>query len=305
MLVKNDLPPLQTLIAFEACARLLSFTAAARELGTTQPAVSQQIRTLELQLQVPLFKRIYRGVLLTEQGRTLLETTQKALQDLRDVLQKIQQKPQTPRITFATDFAFAAYWLMPKLAEFRRLHPHFDIRIQTSQTEVDLASTEADIALLFGDGHYPGYASEKLLTECVYPVCSPKLFEQYQGFATIADLALAPLLKLSGEPVHQWLEWETLFSRHHAPWALPESWMEFDNYTLAVQAAISGQGVALGWAPLLDNFIDSGVLMALKQFTVTTTLGYHMVTSRQHAPSEPVALFLDWIRTQRSMITHE
>lgn len=298
MLSRNDTPPLQSLVVFESAARLLSFTAAARELGTTQPAVSQQIRSLETELGVALFARVYRGVTLTDAGYLLLETTQKSLKELRDVVQKIKQNTAPPRINFATDFAFAAYWLMPKLAEFRRLHPDIDIRIQTSQSEIDLVSADADIAMLFGDGHYTGYHSEKLLIEHVYPVCSPKLFEQYQGFSSFEDLSQAPLLKLNADLGQKWLDWEAVFAHHHTLWQSPEALMEFDNYTLVVQAAISGQGVALGWSPLLDSFIESGVLMALKHFAVTTDHGYHIVMSKQQAPSEQVRLFLNWLKSQ-------
>ncbi len=302
MLSKNDHLPLQALVVFEASARLLSFTAAARELGTTQPAVSQQIRGLEKELGVALFERIYRGVTLTDDGHVLLETTQQSLGDLRKVLQKIMQNKQSPRINFATDFAFASYWLMPKLAEFRRLHPEIDIRIQTSQSAIDLVSTEADIAILFGDGHYQGYNSEKLLSETVYPVCSPKLLEHYSGFTTIEQLSHAPLLKLNADLGQKWIDWETLFTSHGRRWTPPDSLMELDNYTLVAQAAIAGQGVALGWSPLLDNFIDSGVLVALKQFSVSTDHGYYIVTGSGHAPNEHVAHFLSWMKRQSAAL---
>ncbi|MGO2355443.1 MAG: choline sulfate utilization transcriptional regulator [Marinomonas foliarum] len=297
MLDDSDLPPLQSLVVFEASARLLSFTAAARELGTTQPAVSQQIRGLEESLGVTLFDRIYRGVVLTDAGYVLLKTTQSSLRDLRDVLQKIKQKPKTQRITVATDFAFAAFWLMPRLPEFRRLHKDIDIRIQTSQSEVDLVSLEADVAILFGGGQYQGYYSEKLLPEVVYPVCSPKLFSEFSGFNSLADLVSAPLLKLNADMGQQWVDWEQLFQLNDSLWQPSESVMEFDNYTLLVQAAISGQGVGLGWSPLLDDYIQNGVLVSLPHFTVESDNGYYIVLSKQHAPSAAVSDFLEWLRT--------
>ncbi|TYL47751.1 choline sulfate utilization transcriptional regulator [Marinomonas sp. IMCC 4694] len=301
MLPNSELPPLQSLVVFEACARLLSFTAAARELGTTQPAVSQQIRSLEASLGVLLFERIYRGVVLTNAGYVLLKTTQISLRDLRDVLQKIKQKPKTQRITVATDFAFAAFWLMPRLPEFRRLHKDIDIRIQTSQSEVDLASIETDVAILFGEGHYQGYLSQKLLPEVVYPVCSPKLLEEFSGFALLADLVTAPLLKLNADMGQQWVDWERLFQLNNALWQPSDSVMEFDNYTLLVQAAISGQGVGLGWSPLLDDYIESGVLVSLPAFTVQSDNGYHIVLSKQRTPTEPVVVFLDWLNSQSGL----
>lgn len=297
MLSDSELPPLQSLVVFEASARLLSFTAAARELGTTQPAVSQQIRALEDTLGVALFERIYRGVVLTDSGYVLLKTTQSSLRDLREVLQKIKQKPKTQRITVATDFAFAAFWLMPRLPEFRRLHKEIDIRIQTSQSEVDLVSMEADIAILFGEGQYQGYFTEKLLPEMVYPVCSPKLLEECSGFKSLSDLIKAPLLKLNADMGQKWIDWERLFQLNGSLWQPSESVMEFDNYTLLVQAAISGQGIGLGWSPLLDDYIQSGVLVALSDFTVQSDNGYYTVLSKQRTPTAPVSAFLDWLKS--------
>lgn len=296
MLSENDMPPLQTLVVFEASARLLSFTAAARELGTTQPAVSQQIRLLENMLGVALFERVYRGVVLTDAGYILLKTTQNSLKELRDVLQKIKQAKKSPRINVATDFAFASYWLMPKLPEFRRQYKEIDIRLQTSQSEVDLMSTDADVVILFGEGHYQGYFTEKLLPEIVYPICSPKLIEEYESFDTLADLTKVPLLKLNADMGQKWMDWDHLFQYHGGFWLPSNATMEFDNYTLLVQAAIAGQGIALGWSPLLDDFIQSGVLIALKAFTATSENGYHIVTPKQREPAEQVEIFIDWMK---------
>jgi len=298
MLTDAELPPLQSLVVFETSARLLSFTAAARELGTTQPAISQQIRVLEASLGVALFERIYRGVVLTDAGHVLLKTTQSSLRDLRDVLQKIKQKPKSQRITVATDFAFAAFWLMPRLPEFRRLHKDIDIRIQTSQSEMDLVSIEADVAILFGEGQYQGYLTEKLLPEVVYPVCSPKLFDEFAGFTNLTDLVKSPLLRLNADMGQKWMDWESLFQLNGSQWQPSESVMEFDNYTLLVQAAISGQGIGLGWSPLLDDYIQSGVLVPLSNFTVQSNNGYYIALPKQRAPTTPVTAFLDWLKSK-------
>ncbi|MDW6001350.1 choline sulfate utilization transcriptional regulator [Vibrio mangrovi] len=296
MVYKSDIPNLQTLVVFEASARLLSFTAAARTLNTTQSAVSQQMKALENELGVMLFRRIYRGVELTDEGQMLLETTQSSLNEIRDVLRKIKRKKAAKRIIFATDFAFASYWLMPVLAKFRQQYPEIDIRIETSQHHIDLVDSESDIAILFGDGNYQGYHSEKLLSEEVYPVYSPKLFSKDISLSSISALTSAPLLKLNADMGQKWMTWEGLFQAHHGGWSRPDSLMEFDNYTLVVQAAIGGQGVALGWAPLLDDFIASGVLVARKEFTLTSDRGYYMVTSLQRDLSPEVRTFVDWIK---------
>jgi len=115
---------------------------------------------------------------------------------------------------------------MPRLPEFRRQYKEIDIRIQTSQSEVDLVSNDADVAILFGEGQYQGYLSEKLLPEVVYPVCSPKLFDDYSGFANLSDLVKAPLLKLNAEMGQKWVDWEQLFQLNDCQWEPAESVLE-------------------------------------------------------------------------------
>ena len=148
---------------------------------------------------------------------------------------------------------------------------------------------------MFGDGHYQGYRSEKLLAERVYPVCSPKLLDGKDPVGTFKELSALPLLKLNLEAGQQWMDWATVFRLNNSNMAPPEPVMEFDNYTLLVQAVISGQGVGLGWSPLLDDFIKSGVLVALEDFAVASERGYYMVTPNQQALSDPAIAFLQWI----------
>ncbi|MFD1383043.1 choline sulfate utilization transcriptional regulator [Rhodanobacter aciditrophus] len=295
MLSESDMPPLQMLVVFESSARHLSFTAAARELGTTQPAISQQVKALEAFLNTPLFRRVYRGVELTDEGHILLKTTQSSFSEIRKVVSFIRKKNKTPRINVATDFAFAAYWLMPRLPEFRKEHPEIEIRLHTAQSNVDVGLQDIDLAIVFSDGLHKGFVSEKLFEEEVFPVCSPKLAEEYGPFNQLADISSAPLLKLHAESDEKWMVWERLFEQHNSLWSPLQTVMEFDNYTLLLQAAIAGQGVALGWGTLVDDMLDKNLLTAFPAFSTRSSNGYFSVMSPSQVEDPVVKTFKEWL----------
>jgi DNA-binding transcriptional LysR family regulator len=164
---------LDLLRAFEAAARR-SFTAAAMELGTTQPAISQQIKRLEEQLAIRLFDRIYRGIELTDAGAVLFEQVQLGLQAIDRGLSAISQQDQHEVLQVATDFAFAAYWLMPRLHRFHAANPQVDVSLVTSERNHATLRSDIDVAVLFGDGRFKQGESLWLFNEEVFPVCSPQ-----------------------------------------------------------------------------------------------------------------------------------
>ncbi|BCQ58300.1 hypothetical protein PBOI14_00500 [Pseudomonas sp. Boi14] len=168
---------LDLLRVFEAAARLRSFTAAAVELGTTQPAISQQIKRLEEQLAVRLFDRIYRGIELTESAALLLDQVQAGLQSIDAGLSALSQQHQHEVLQVATDFAFAAYWLMPRLHRFHEANPQVDVSLVTSERSHSMLRSDIDVAVLFGDGRFRQGESHWLFSEEVFPVCSPLLLK--------------------------------------------------------------------------------------------------------------------------------
>jgi putative choline sulfate-utilization transcription factor len=295
---KDGLPQLQSLVVFESAARLLSFTRAAKELGTTQPAISQQIRGLEANLGRQLFTRIYRGVELTEAGNKLLLATQKSLQSLKFVCDDIRQQPKKNQITVATDFAFAAYGLMPKLTEFRNLYqeqfPEMDIRLQTSQAPEVENSSDADIVIVFGADHYQAYDSCQLITEKVHPVCSQTLLNG-QSIETLQDLLQLPLLKLNVPKGKRWLNWDDVANQYDLTLNGVQPQLESDNFTLLVQAALAGQGVCLAWSPLVDDLVDAGILVSFPQFSHTSSNAYHLVFTRSDGRTPLMQAFADWL----------
>lgn len=171
----NQLPSLPALQTFEAAARLGSFTAAARELHVTQGAVSHQIRALEDGLGYLLFARLPRRVELTREGRMLGEAVTRGLSQIAEMLRLLEQQRGRHWLTVSASHSFAVRWLVPRIDEFARLHPDADVRISSTNRMADPRHEDIDLCIRFGEGGYPGLDSEVLITEEVFPVCSPRL----------------------------------------------------------------------------------------------------------------------------------
>jgi putative choline sulfate-utilization transcription factor len=294
MTTSRRLPPLQSLVFFEAAVRHLSFTAAARELGTSQPAVSQRIGLLEEDLGVPLFKRAHRGVSLTADGVQLFTAVRESLGGIGDAAAKIRARRARQVLTVATDFGFAAYWLMPRLAALRALVPNLDVRIVTTQDPFDIRGEPVDIAIAFGAGQWPGCTALPLFPETVVPVCSPRFLAQHGLTGQAAELAKLPLLHLESTEPLRWLGWESWFALQGVATTGESHDLTLNNYPLVIQAAIAGQGVALGWTPLVDDLVRNGQLAAVAPPT-RTTHGYFLVEPNAHRTQEAVQRFRQWI----------
>jgi putative choline sulfate-utilization transcription factor len=292
---QDRLPPMQALSMFESAARLASFTAAARELGSTQPAVSQRVVQLEEALGAPLFERGHRGVTLTEDGTRLFEAVRQALDTIRAATADIRAR-HTPRtLTLSTDFGFATYWLMPRLSQFKALMPDVDVKIITSQSVFDTSHDHADIAIAFGDPHADWGAHDvvKLFAEEVTPVCSPSFLAANAKPRVLADLATLPLLHLEPTTPARWLSWNDWFGAHGLDAPPAHRGITFNSYAFVAHAAIMGQGVALGWAPLVDELIATGQLVTLFEAPVVTERGYLLATQR--APTPTITAFRQWL----------
>jgi len=291
---------LDLLRAFEAAARQRSFTAAAIELGTTQPAVSQQIKRLEEQLASRLFDRIYRGIELTEAGRLLFEQVQLGLQNIDAGLSAISAQSQHEVLQVATDFAFAAYWLMPRLHRFHAANPQVDVSLVTSERSHNMLRTDIDVAVLFGDGRFKQGESHWLFSEEVFPVCSPQLLSERSLPLAANALLEFPLLHLRGENSSNWFDWSGVFRELGLSSTPAPGQLRFDNYTLLIQAAIAGQGVAIGWRHLVDNLLAQGLLCRPIAQTVMSRLGYYVVLPQRKRRGVLIQQFVDWLMAEQS-----
>ena len=291
---------LDLLRAFEAAARHRSFTAAAVELGTTQPAISQQIKRLEEQLGARLFDRIYRGIELTEGGTILFEQVQLGLQHIDAGLSAISTQQQHEVLQVATDFAFAAYWLMPRLHRFHEANPNVDVSLVTSERSHNMLRTDIDVAILFGDGRFKQGESHWLFSEEVFPVCSPQLLKDRPLPLPAQALMEFPLLHLRGANSSNWFDWSGLFRALNISTPPAPGQLRFDNYTLLIQAAIGGQGVAIGWRHLVDNLLTQGLLCRPIAETTLSRLGYYVVLPQRKRRGALIQTFVDWLMAEQA-----
>ena len=291
---------LDLLRAFEAAARHHSFTAAAVELGTTQPAISQQIKRLEDQLTTRLFDRIYRGIELTEAGSILFEQVQAGLQSIDSGLSAVTAQRQHEVLQVATDFAFAAYWLMPRLHRFHAANPQVDVSLVTSERSHNMLRTDIDVAVLFGKGRFKQGESHWLFSEEVFPVCSPQLLKGRELPLPSRALLEFPLLHLKGENSSHWFDWTGVFRELGLTAAPAPGQLRFDNYTLLIQAAIGGQGVAIGWRHLVDNLLEQGLLCRPINQTVISTFGYYVVLPQRKRRGALIQRFFDWLMAEQA-----
>ncbi|AGZ32908.1 LysR family transcriptional regulator [Pseudomonas sp. Rh2] len=289
---------LDALRVFEAAARLRGFTAAATELGTTQPAVSQQVKRLEAQLGARLFDRIYRGIELTEAGQQLFEQVHQGLQTMNEGIGQVSGRGQREVLQVATDFAFAAFWLMPRLQRFHQAYPQVDVSLVTGERSQGMLRPDIDVAILFGDGRFHQGESRWLFDEEVFPVCSPRLIHG-KPLSAVA-LQRLPLLHLRGEQASRWFDWAGVFRGLGVESPAPSGQLRFDNYTLLIQAAIAGQGVAIGWRHLVDGLVEQGLLCRPLEQSLKSSRGYYVVLPPRKRRGALIERFVDWLEQERS-----
>lgn len=237
---RRSLPPMSLLCAFEASARLQSFTAAAQELHLTQSAVSRQIRALEELLGMPLFTRERQTVRLNPQGQAYAPEVREALQRLSAATLGCQANPEGGVLRLAILPTFGTRWLAPRLPDFLARHGHVTLHLSTQLAPFDFQLTAADAAIHFGPAQWPGAELQYLMPETVVAVCHRALRERL-GLGGAQDLLTAPLLHLASRP-GAWAHW---LKTHGVDQALPVQAMQFDQFATMAQAAQAGLGVAL------------------------------------------------------------
>ncbi|MDE1544310.1 LysR substrate-binding domain-containing protein [Dechloromonas agitata] len=247
----NDLPPLHTLPAFEAAARLGSFLAAAETLHLTPSAISHRIKQLEEHLGQPLFERRHRAVVLTAAGRRYLAVVREALLRL-DEASAVLRAPRRERLRISAAPALGSKWLVARVAEYQQGHPDLEFTLGTATGLGPLLNGEADIGLRYGEEEWPGLLAWKLFEERVFPVCSPTLAANLQ---TPTDLDGVRLLR------HPLLSWSRWFAAAGLRRPEPASGPTYEDALLMLEAAVAGHGVALMAARLAQPYLDEGRLV--------------------------------------------
>ncbi|HEY9548341.1 MAG TPA: LysR substrate-binding domain-containing protein [Kiloniellaceae bacterium] len=293
-------PPLQTLRAFEAAGRLLSMALAAAELNVTPSAVSRQIQTLEEDLGVALFRRMTRRIALTEEGTSLHQVVSRALAELIREAERLRSHEVTPWLTISTSVSFASKWFAPRLHRLMSRLPEVDIRLEVSDLNVDLNDGRVDAALRYGVGTYPGAATERILEETMSPVCSPDYRSRIGGLIDPADLIRCTLLHErrvlhDDSTLPNWERWLAAAgvagTRSRGP--------TLSHGSLTIEAALRGEGVALGRSVLVAEDVAAGRLVEpFPQIRLPAGRGYDLV----HRPGEeddPRILALrEWLKEE-------
>lgn len=289
---------LQALRGFEAAARHLSFTRAAAEMNVTPAAISHAVRELELDLKVKLFERSSRVVRLTAAGETLARAVAEGLGTIARAVQRLRDVAGRPKLMVTTSPSLAAKWLVPRLDRFLARTPEADVRIDVAQRLLDFTVDNVDIGIRFGTGDYPGLIAEKLFEESVFPVCSPHLLNSKRPLKEPRDLKHHTLIHIEWDAQWAtWPNWAMWLRAAGAPEVDATRGLHFAQTALALQAALDGQGVALGDSTLVADDLAAGRLvrpfsMALKG---PAQFAYHLVHAPARAEEPLIKAFRCWI----------
>jgi LysR family glycine cleavage system transcriptional activator len=284
------LPPLNALKAFEAAARHESFTRAAEELCVTQGAVSHQVKALEAELGLRLFNRERQRLVITEAGSSYLGVVRDAFDRIASGTERLLQRQNTGVLTVSTSPNFAAKWLVHRLGRFATAHPGIDLRVSASLHHVDFAREDVDLAIRHGEGQFPGLHVTRLCSEELFPVCSPTLISGNRALRVPFDLSKYPLIHVND---HQdWTRWLTtadIPGTHmlHGP--------VLNQASMAIDAAVDGQGVALARTALAMNDLLAGRLVRPFAVTLPAAFAYWIVCPKATAKLPKITLFRDWL----------
>lgn len=290
----RNLPPLSRFKPFEAAARLESFSLAATELGMTQTAISKQIAQLERDLGAALFERRNRAVFLTDEGRRLGQVVSVALSDIASEVGYIRGDGRLDELVLHCQLCEAFYWLMPRLARFHECHPGTELRVVSSLKPLTEAQPPFDVAIQT-TGRPSGTAKLAFtVSDEVFPVCAPALIEPSTLPLDPNGLATYPLLSHRVTP-QDWMDWPDWFEAIGAAAQIRVRFTHFDSFPLVLQAAVAGQGIALGWKRTVQGMIDEGKLIRPCRETVVRPAEfavYQGSSRKRHPMTKPLLAWL-------------
>lgn len=289
--MRRRLPSLNWLRAFEAAARHMSFTGAARELNVTPAAVSQHVRQLEDWLGAPLFKRQPRSLALTDSGLGYLPIVRAAFDDLAAGTEDLFGEGRGGPITVHVTISLTSQWLVPRLPRFVAAHPDVTLRLMTGLDAVAVGSGGVDVEIRYGSGDWPGLRAARLFDEELFPVCSPALLEGPEPLAEPRDLCRFPMIHVIGEPEN----WQMWLRAAGVGGMTVGGGLQFDLHMMATHAAIAGAGVALGLSPMVDDALADGRLVAPFATRIPARDAHYVVTTEEAIGRAEVQAFVNWL----------
>ncbi|GGX17991.1 HTH-type transcriptional activator AmpR [Pigmentiphaga litoralis] len=283
--------PLNALRAFEASARNLSFTRAAAELNVTQTAISQHVKNLEDRVGAPLFRRLPRGLALTDEGLAMLPGLTDAFERIANLLEQCSDQRAREVLTVGAVGTFAIGWLLPRLRAFQQAHPFVDFRLFTNNNRVDLAGEGLDYAIRFGDGAWHGTDAEYVFDAPLSPACAPSIAERVRH---PADLAREVLLRSYRSD-----EWSRWFDQAGVPCPVLRGTV-FDSSLTLAEAAAQGEGVALLPTRMFTRDLQQGRLVRPFDQEITTG-GYWLTRLKSRPVTQAMDVFRAWLLESASV----
>ncbi|WP_429810497.1 LysR substrate-binding domain-containing protein [Ensifer sp. B1-9] len=293
--LRKKLPPLTALTAFEAAARLSSFTRAATELGVTQAAVSRQIHLLEEDFGFPLFRRLHRKIELTEKGRLLSAAAGDAFNLIADTVAELRSESADDELAISATISFSHFWLLPRIAAFSRAHPEIKLRIITQDARTSIEASDVDLAIRYGTGTWPDGQAELLFEDEVFPICSADYLVAAGPIRTVDDLVGHPLIS-SDTDDPTWTGWDEWLAAFFVKAPKKARGLRCSFYTEAIYAALNGQGIALGWNRLVGDLIKQTRLVRVTDASIRTRAAYFVVVPTRRPRKESGRLFIEWLR---------
>lgn len=288
----RHLPPLDTLIAFEAVVRTGSFTRAASELYLTQSAVSKQIKLLEEHLGAVLFERRARGTALTSAGEGFNTIVEPMLESLLANVLRLKAGHSSRNVSVICTHAVAQYWLFPRLLRFNEQHPELTVNIHASNEISESDITHYDFGILYGHGHWSSLKADKLFDEIIYPIASTQ--RTLPAIDSLEALLTLPLIQLDAS-AWNCLDWRDWFSHQGLRYQAPTDAVTFNQVNLVFEAVLQGMGVGLGWEFMARERIEQGSIRQVSPFVVHTGQADYLVHDKQAAASPAAQVFAAWL----------
>jgi len=289
------LPSPQALITFEAAGRLSSFTKAAEELNVSQAAVSLAVKRLEESMGVTLFRREHRRISLTEAGSRLFQDVTIGLDHIARSVEGIRRDHAPGAVTFSVSTAFAGFWLLPRLTRLKEKLPDLDLRVQTTDRDVDLVAEGLTMGIRRGDGDFPAYETIKLAEEEIVAVCSPRYLKEEGPITSAEDVLKHRLIHLDEpyRPRPSWAEWAAGMGLSKP--AVPREGVHLNDYALVLQAALEGDGIALGFRHVTKEMVKAGRLVEPIDAPFVTGQAFWLVWPKGAGFSEAAQAFKEFV----------
>ncbi len=293
--LRRLLPSMRGLIAFEAAGRLGSFTRAGQELGMSQSAVSYAIKALEDEVGQPLFERGHRQVTFTGAGSRLHGDVARGLYQLAQGVNAVRTKPADNVVTLSVSTAFATLWIAPRLQRMRTDLPDVEIRLHTSDRDLDLVAEDIPLGIRGGrPGSWPAYESAQFEVEEIIAVASPDYLEVHGMPEQPADLLKHHLAHLD-EPYRKAATWKDWLRSAGVSSADPKGGTRANEYVAVLQMALDGDAIALGWRHLVEVFLENDRLRTVTNHSYETTNGYYLIWPKHKVLTSSCQAVRDWI----------